>query len=741
MKPLVLIVVVIVLALVAYHYWAPPGAHPAPSAPPPPAAQTAPSASEADLPPGLVARTPASSAAMTGTVASAERVPAPAVRPIPLSPAQVCPAPNAEATVLADGVVRLRMTSAEWNAGLRILPPAGRRTFDFSDAFALAVDVENVSPDRQMRLTLHLSSGNESDSADHATAILKKNRSINTGIALNPGEKGTMRIRLPHPSVYGGPTGVPCPYLIDTAHVNPIELKMQWPYEEAPRPLVDCRISGLRLEGVPDHARHVDSAVYCPFIDKYGQFVHAEWPEKVHADAELARDLADERATLRPPPEAWDRFGGWAAGPRLAATGSFRTQKVGGKWFLVTPEGHLFWSFGIDVVRNVTDASNATRHPDWYVSKAEWNMPFSDWNLRKKFGRTDYLDEYYDFTLRRFDSWAINTIGNWSARELMLKGRKPYALSVFELDRSIPRAGTLKFYDCFNEAFETSFVAAVAAKFRTEPILAESAHDPMCIGYFVDNELALADLARKVLKMDARTCAAKRAFLAFGRRKYGTPARLNAAWQTSVRTWADLTEISEVSGSAEFNNDARLFETEWLTRYFRTVRAALHAVSPKMYLGCRFVGFRQPAHLWSTAAKFCDVITVNTYANSVFNVPTDLFAGSPVEKPLLIGEFHFGTLDRGMFKAGLCPVADQAERARALTRFVQGALCHPSLVGCHWFQYRDQPLIGRGDGEAYQIGFVDGCDRPYRELADAARRIGASMYTYRLRGQPVNDMK
>ncbi len=45
-----------------------------------------------------------------------------------------------------------------------------------------------------------------------------------------------------------------------------------------------------------------------------------------------------------------DRFGGWT-GRRFEATGFFRTQKSEGKderWWLVTPEGNAFLSFGIN---------------------------------------------------------------------------------------------------------------------------------------------------------------------------------------------------------------------------------------------------------------------------------------------------------------------------------------------------------------------------------------------------------
>ena len=53
---------------------------------------------------------------------------------------------------------------------------------------------------------------------------------------------------------------------------------------------------------------------------------------------------------------------------------------------------------------------------------------------------------------------------------------------------------------------------------------------------------------------------------------------------------------------------------------------------------------------------------------------------------------------------------------------------NPAIVGTHWFQYGDQAVTGRGDGENYQIGFVDICDTPYAETIDATRAIGERLY-------------
>ena len=105
------------------------------------------------------------------------------------------------------------------------------------------------------------------------------------------------------------------------------------------------------------------------------------------------------------------------------------------------------------------------------------------------------------------------------------------------------------------------------------------------------------------------------------------------------------------------------------------------------------------------------------------------------DKPLIIGEFHFGALDRGMFHTGLKAVADQAERAQKYREYVRGALRHPQFVGTHWFKYRDEPTTGRPlDEENYQIGLVDIADTPYPETVEAVREVGYGMYDYRARG-------
>ena len=87
---------------------------------------------------------------------------------------------------------------------------------------------------------------------------------------------------------------------------------------------------------------------------------------------------------------------------------------------------------------------------------------------------------------------------------------------------------------------------------------------------------------------------------------------------------------------------------------------------------------------------------------------------------MLIGEFHIGVPENGL-GAGLVQAKDQSERGIAYRYYVEQAASIDAFLGAHWFQWSDEPVLGRFDGENYNIGFVDVTNRPYPELIDAAK--------------------
>ncbi len=168
------------------------------------------------------------------------------------------------------------------------------------------------------------------------------------------------------------------------------------------------------------------------------------------------------------------------------------------------------------------------------------------------------------------------------------------------------------------------------------------------------------------------------------------------------------------------------FYTRTAEQFFRICRDAVKEADPQgLYLGCRFAWANDLAV--RASGKYCDVVSFNRYQRTL----ADLRLPEGVDRPVIIGEFHFGALDRGMFHTGLVPTASQQERASAYQEYVRSALKNPLLVGTHWFQYGDQATTGRGDGENYQIGFVDICDTPYPETIQACREVGYGLYPCR----------
>ena len=107
-----------------------------------------------------------------------------------------------------------------------------------------------------------------------------------------------------------------------------------------------------------------------------------------------------------------------------------------------------------------------------------------------------------------------------------------------------------------------------------------------------------------------------------------------------------------------------------------------------------------------------------------------------LDKPAIIGEFNMGALDRGIYPAPV-GTSSQADRARMYQDYVNSAVDHPAFVGCHFFQYLDEPLTGVdgfGDGENTYSGLVTVADSVYPEMVEAAKRVHAEMYRRRASG-------
>ena len=513
-------------------------------------------------------------------------------------------------------------------------------------------------------------------------------------------------------------------------------------------------------------------AAYSGIVDRYGQASRGEWPEKIDSDAALRAVHAHERDSLgqaKAKLAGLDEYGGRLDVQGLARTGWFRTQKQGDRWQLATPEGHAFFSLGVNAVtadggRSYVEGrefmfrylppdngewaafhgSDDSRNRDQGASRGigynhgRW-FDFYAANLYRVDGK-DWLDAWRTRTLDRLQAWGFNTIGNWSDDALSQAHRLPYTRSINIAGDYANVASGYDYWGRMPDPFDPRFVqAAEAAVAKASEGVRD---DPWLLGYFADNELAWAGsgpqgrwgLAVGTLAGDAQS-PAKQAFIAMLRQEYKAPETLAAAWGIALISWDALDATGFVAPAPNEAHPAIAHDySAWLRRYadtyFRTVAEALRRHDPHhLFLGGRFA-VNTPEAV-AACAQYCDVVSFNVYAD----LPQhgfDAAAMHALDKPVLISEFHFGSDDRGPFGKGVVSVWNERLRGEAYAKFIAAAAADPSIVGAHWFQYTDQPVTGRLlDGENSHIGLVGSTDIPFggfvQAVGAANRQVGGHL--------------
>lgn len=479
-----------------------------------------------------------------------------------------------------------------------------------------------------------------------------------------------------------------------------------------------------------------------PLVDELGQWVAKEWEGKTTSDAFLGTWLtvALEENRDATYPKAWCERGG-ATAKAFEATGFFRTEHDGERWWLVDPEGHGFFSLGLNAVRPGETSARVPgtealfgRLPSkrgplgqaWGTSGPS-NMEaysFGLANLIRSFG-PGWRDDWTEMTRTRLVAWRFNTVGNWSDPRFEREAGLPYVIPM----PPYPTTDTLLFRD-MPDVYAVQFREAAT---RYAQHLAAFRDDPNLVGYFMANEprWAFADhnLASEMLEAHPGT-ETRRALAQWLKERYkGDAADWSVSWGLGLRTFDDVVDeivhrAAERSGTAR--RDLWDFSKEMVRAYVGIPGLACNEVDPQhLNLGMRYA--RLSSELLYEAVGVFDVFSVNAYG---MEPPSEVIAeiGARTRRPVLIGEFHFGALDRGLPSTGLRGVGSQRERGIAYRRYVETAAADPNVIGTHYFILNDQELLGRFDGENYQIGFVDVCHRPYREIVESATRSHEAIY-------------
>lgn len=299
-----------------------------------------------------------------------------------------------------------------------------------------------------------------------------------------------------------------------------------------------------------------DASYLKNLADQYGQRTTFEYEGKVHSDAEMKAQYDAEQSILDGKLMAdRSRWGGWKSGPKQAGTGYFTTRKINGKWSLVDPDGHLFFSTGIanirmsntttmtgidfdkDVIAQRTsddvtpeDSKGVIRVHDDALKTAFVSSPirrdmftwlpgydheladhygyrrsvhtgpvkhgesfsFYRANLERKYGSTGYMDAWRKTTVDRMINWGFTSFGNWVSPDFYQNNRYPYFANGWIIGDFKTISSGNDYWSPLPDPFDPVFAERAAA--TVSVIANEVKNNPWCIGVFIDNEKSWGEM-------------------------------------------------------------------------------------------------------------------------------------------------------------------------------------------------------------------------------------------------------
>jgi len=468
-------------------------------------------------------------------------------------------------------------------------------------------------------------------------------------------------------------------------------------------PSIEIRSISLSVEDPGDE--YLESI---PSVDEFGQWNLGDYEDKIYSLEQLKSEWeAEDMEEVSTAAYNYSKYGGYL-NKQVKATGFFRIEKIDGRWWFVDPEGYLFLSVGIDCVnpggggnaKDIDKRSNMFKElpTDEILAKITTGagrnnnntVSFGNWNLYRRYG-DGFMAKANEMAIKRMDKWGLNTIANWSSAGVYGQNKKAFTQQMrgIRMERSLMG---------LSDVYASDFVASIDSSMRS--FTAEYKNNPWVLGYFVGNEPAW-------LGQEERLC---------GLILEGEDKPIKAALQKYLQ-----------AGDSPERRKEFIYET--FDTFLQIIKKSFKKHAPNhLNLGIRF---GNPDELDERLLNICkeafDVFSFNCY---------DLYPNPDMmdrvlritDLPMIIGEYHFGTVDRGMAQS-LWQVESEQERGVAYRYYTEKAYSHPGLIGTGYFQWCDQDLTGRrNDGENYNCGLVDVTDRPYKHQVNAMMETAKRLF-------------
>jgi hypothetical protein len=477
-----------------------------------------------------------------------------------------------------------------------------------------------------------------------------------------------------------------------------------------------------------------------PYVDKYGQAVYGAWPGKAVGDTDLAAAAAEEQAwfAANPSPAGLDTYGGSTiVGWKDLATNYYHAVFRNNRWWLISPLGNPVFHLGLDSISTgVTPVSgrlpefqlppqNSDTYPQAYHDSSTIYVSYTVANEMLKYGGT-WKSTQHNLGIQRMPAWGFTGSGKWTSDTGIPVNPV--------LDRSA--AGTVVpggHPDVFDPAVMSQLQASLQAQIQPDRT------NPNIIGWSVGNEkdeILQPSEVNGILGLGASVPAKQALVTQALNTIYGGNVKMLARdWGISASTLADVYAATNANPPTMVVQALRQY---YAGAYYVALRDAVKSFDPNHLYICAWL-LREYLGEWPAAAANCDVLGIDYYAPSFPTAAVDAQLRA-LNMPVLVGEFSYPSAyggTRGFGWSGyITPDITLTESASgdAYTRFLQSVSAYPYVVGAEWFQYRDEPVSGRGNtngigntstslvvGEDLAFGMVDVTDRPKYDLVNKVR--------------------
>lgn len=431
-----------------------------------------------------------------------------------------------------------------------------------------------------------------------------------------------------------------------------------------------------------------------------------------------------------------DSYGG-CPDIRFEASGFFRLEKAD-RWWLVTPEGSAFLSFGI----NHIGLRPLERKP--YID--HWLEQFGAASVEDD----AFLEGFREKVREDMDAFGFNTLGTHSSPRYYGRGFSPYvARSVFVDIPHWKEPTEKQFLDVFAPEFE-AYCDAVARK-----TVAPNRDDPHVIGYsmtdcpiFTDEDAAPRDnnvygakrpglpTWPRVLRNLGAAHPGKKAYVECISELYGGDitgfnktygARFGSldALATAAN-WRPETD-PENSNETRDNNE---FLKRVVERFYQVATGAIRTHDPNhLILGNKINGnVTTPDTVIALTDKYMDLVFYQIYGfYDEHKENLDRWA-KITGKPFFNGDSSYSVPDADMPDPYGPHCADQQERAARSIEFAENAFARPDFVGWNHCGWMDSSTELRGQGYKQHSGLQTALGQYHQAMLEAVSGFSRRMY-------------